>query len=57
MQIGDLVRYLKAEQENILIVVSIKEKRAGKQAMVRCFVPHMKEFYWFWEDHLEAVCK
>ena len=55
MKVGDLVKY--NQSENILVVVSIKEKRAGKQAMVRCFVPHMKEFYWFWEDHLEAVCK
>ena len=53
MQVGDLVKY--NQSENILIVVSIKVKHAQKKSMIRCFCPHLKDYYWFWEDHLEVI--
>ena len=53
MQVGDLVKY--NQSENILVVVGIKEKHAQKKAMIRCFCPHLKDYYWFWEDHLEVI--
>ena len=55
MKVGDLVRIQRAR--DILVVVDIKEKHAGKKAMIRCFCAHLKDYYWFWEDHLEVVCK
>ena len=56
MKIGDLVKY--NQSENILIVVGIKVKHAQKKSMIRCFCPHLKDYYWFWEDNLEVIkCK
>lgn len=55
MKVGDLVKY--KQSENILVVVGKRDKHGGNRAMFRCFCPHLKDYYWFWEDHLEAVCK
>jgi hypothetical protein len=53
MKLGDLVKY--NQSENVLIVVGIKEKYAQKKSMIRCFCPHLKDYYWFYEDHLEVI--
>ena len=53
MKVGDLVTIQRAR--DILVVVGIKEKHAGKKAMIRCFCAHLKDYYWFWEDHLEVI--
>ena len=53
MKVGDLVKY--KQSENILVVVSIKEKHAQKKSMIRCFCPNLQDYYWFWEDHLEVL--
>ena len=55
MQIGDLVKY--RQSDSLLIVMGFRDKYGGKRAMIRCFCAHLQEFYWFWEDQLEAVCK
>jgi len=55
MKVGDLVRIQRAR--DILVVVDIKEKHAGKKAMIRCFCAHLKDYYWFWVDHLEVICE
>ena len=55
MKVGDLVKY--NQSENILVVVSKKDHstRSGLKAMIRCFCPHLKDYYWFWEDALEVI--
>ena len=53
MKVGDLVKY--NQSENVLVVVGLKGE--GNKAMIRCFCPHLKDYYWFWEDHLEVVCE
>ena len=53
MKVGDLVKY--NQSENILVVVSIKEKYAQKKAMCRCFCPQLQDYYWFWEEALEVI--
>mgnify|MGYP003134512301 CR=1 FL=1 len=53
MKVGDLVKY--KQSENILVVVGKRDKHGGNRAMFRCFCPHLKDYYWFWEDHLEVI--
>lgn len=53
MKVGDLVKY--RQSENILVIVGMKD--GGNNPMLRCFCPHLQDYYWFWEDHLEAICK
>ena len=57
MKVGDLVKYYKSS--NILVVVGEKEHstRSGLRSMIRCFCAHLKDYYWFWEDDLEVLCK
>jgi hypothetical protein len=51
MKVGDLVRY--HQTHGILIVVKLDDTRV----MVRCFCPHLQEYYWFYPDALETICK
>ena len=53
MKVGDLVKYYKSSK--ILVVVDLKHR--GKKSMIRCFCAHLKDYYWFWEDDLEVLCK
>lgn len=51
MQVGDLVKY--NQTEGILVVVAMRDKQ--NQVMIRCFCPHLQDYYWFWEDNLEVI--
>ena len=57
MQIGDLVKYYKSSK--ILVVVDKREHttRGGLRSMIHCFCAHLEDYYWFWEDDLEVICK
>ena len=49
MKVGDLVRY--HQSSNILIVVKIDHHKE----MLRCFCPHLQEYYWFHDGTLLEV--
>ncbi len=55
MQVGDLVKH--NQSEDILVVVGMKESHGGNKGMIRCYIPHRQDYYWFCQDHLEVICK
>ncbi len=55
MQVGDLVRYQGANK--FLIVVKLRKSESSERGaeMIRCFCPHLNEYYWFYPDTLEVI--
>ena len=49
MQVGDLVRYYPSKK--ILIIVKIDHDKK----MLRCYCPHLQEYYWFNDGTLETA--
>ena len=55
MKVGDLVRY--QNSKNILVVVKLRKSESSMRGaeMLRCFCPHLQEYYWFYPDTLEVI--
>ena len=55
MQVGDLVRYLGTKK--ILVVMKLRKSESSERGaeMIRCFCPHLSEYYWFYPDTLEVL--
>ena len=55
MKVGDLVRY--QGSKSLLIVVKLRKSESSMRGseMIRCFCPHLQEYYWFYPDTLEVI--
>ena len=55
MKVGDLVRY--QGSKSMLIVVKLRKSKSSERGaeMIRCWCPHLSEYYWFYPDTLEVI--
>ena len=56
MKVGDLVRY-QGTNVKLLVFVKLRKSESSMRGavMVRCFCPHLSEYYWFYPDTLEVI--